>query len=324
MTATLPRLAAVLLCAGAAVAPAAAQMPARFYWKSLSGANAVPLLVESMSGNTNPFNPALTVTPDANFDATLAIAGYARTFSLFDRSAMAAIIVPMGRISGEVAVGGLSVDQTSSGIGDPMFEFNINLIGPKAQRTIPDALRYEPGFSVDLLADLAIPIGAYNPDQTLNIGQNRWYGRIGLPMILQIGDWVPGRRTTIEVLPSVWLFGPNNDLLGQTLETDPLFQLDGHVTRDITDSLWASFDLAYYNGGGSSLDGISGDQALNNFGLGFTLGYQINHNLNLTFGYKTTINDNAPEDLRFDNFMFTLVYGWHPTVEGARRLSEEK
>jgi hypothetical protein len=324
MTAALPRLAALLLCAGAMAAPAAAQMPARFYWKSLSGANAVPLLVESMSGNTNPFNPALTVTPDANFDATLAIAGYARTFSLFDRSAMAAIIVPMGRISGEVAVGGLSVDQTSSGVGDPMFEFNINLIGPKAQNTIPDAMRYEPGFSVDLLADLAIPIGAYNPDQSLNIGQNRWYGRIGLPMILQIGDWVPGRRMTLEVLPSVWLFGPNNDLIGQTLETDPLFQLDGHLTRDITDSLWASFDLAYYNGGGSSLDGVSGEQALNNFGLGFTLGYQINQNLNLTFGYKTTVNDSAPDDLRFDNFMFTLVYGWHPTIEGAKRLSKEK
>jgi hypothetical protein len=324
MTAALSRLAAALLCACAVAAPAAAQMPARFYWKSLAGANAVPLLAESMSGNTNPFNPALTVTPDANFDATLAIAGYAHTFALFDRAAMAAVIVPMGRVSGGVGVGGLSLDQTASGIADPMFEFNINLIGPKAQRTIPDVLRYEPGFSVDLLADLAIPIGAYNPDQSLNIGQNRWFGRIGLPMLLQIGDWVPGRRMTLEVLPSVWLFGPNNDYVGQTLTTKPLFQLDGHVTRDITDHLWVAFDLAYYNGGGSSIDDIVSSQGLNNFGLGGTIGYQINDNLNLTFGYKTAVNGGAPDDLRFDNFMFTLVYGWHPTIEGAKRLSEEK
>ncbi|MFY9705465.1 MAG: hypothetical protein WAJ95_06075, partial [Desulfobacterales bacterium] len=68
---------------------AQAQVPARFYWKTLSDANAVPLIVNSISGNTNPFDPALTVTPGADFDATLALVGYARTFSLFDRAAMA-------------------------------------------------------------------------------------------------------------------------------------------------------------------------------------------------------------------------------------------
>ena len=71
---------------------ALAQVPARFYWKSLSDGNAVPLIINSISGNTNPFDPALTVTPGANFDATMAIMGYAHTFSLFDRSASAAII----------------------------------------------------------------------------------------------------------------------------------------------------------------------------------------------------------------------------------------
>ena len=39
------------------------QVPARFYWKSLSDGNAVPLIVNSISGNTNPFDPAHTVTP---------------------------------------------------------------------------------------------------------------------------------------------------------------------------------------------------------------------------------------------------------------------
>ena len=35
---------------------AMSQVPPRFYWKTLSGANAVPLIVTSMSGNTNPFD----------------------------------------------------------------------------------------------------------------------------------------------------------------------------------------------------------------------------------------------------------------------------
>jgi hypothetical protein len=59
---------------------------------------------------------------------------------------------------------------------------------------------------------------------------------------------------------------------------------------------------------------------LNNFGLGFTLGYRINDNLGLTVGYKSTVDDLAPQDLRMDNFTVSLVYGWHPLIEGTKRL----
>ena len=318
-----PRLALPTLLAIAALNPALAQMPARFYWDTLAGSNAVPLIFESISGNTNPFDPAHTVTPGANFDATMAIAGYARTFALFDRAAMAAILLPMGRISGDVSVAGNTFSQSASGFGDPMLEFNINVIGPPAQKNIPDVLRYEPGFSVDLLADLALPIGEYDSDQSLNIGQNRWYGRLGMPIIWQFGAWVPGRRMTLEFLPAVWLFGDNTDYVGQTLETDPMFQLDAHLTRDFTEHLWGSLDAAWYSGGQATIDGVQGEK-LDNLGIGLTLGYVINDNLNLTVGYKSTINDDAPGDLSMDGFMATLVFGWHPLIEGSRRLKEEK
>lgn len=53
------------------------------------------------------------------------------------------------------------------------------------------------------------------------------------------------------------------------------------------------------------------------------LGYTVNENLNLTPGYKSTVNDSAPTDLRMDGFMVTLVFGWHPIVEGMRRLKSE-
>ena len=315
---------ATILAAGALYpTQALAQVPGRFYWKSLSDANAVPVIVNSVSGNTNPFDPSHTVTAGADFDATVALAGYARTFSLFDRAAMAAILLPMGRISGDVTVNGRTFNQSASGFGDPMIEFNINILGPKAQKNIPDALRYEPGFSVDLLADLALPIGDYDNDQPLNIGQNRWYGRVGLPIIWQLGPWVPGRRTTLEFLPAVWFFGNNNDYVGQTMKTDPMFQLDAHLTRDFTEHFWGAIDGAWYYGGKATINGVSGDK-LNNIGLGLTLGYQVNDNINLTLGYKSTINDNGSRDLRMDSFMFTFVYGWHPLLEGSRRLKEEK
>jgi Putative MetA-pathway of phenol degradation len=316
------RLAVIALLAMGALCPALAQTPARFYWDTLSGSNAVPVIFESISGNTNPFDPAHIVTPGADFNATMAIAGYVRTFSLFDRAAMAGILLPMGRISGDVSVAGRTASQSASGFGDPMLEFNINVIGPPAQKNIPDVMRYEPGFSVDLLADLGLPIGEYNSSQSLNIGQNRWYGRFGLPIIWQLGAWVPGRRTTLEFLPAVWIFGNNTDFVGQTLETGPMFQLDAHLTRDFTERLWGSLDAAWYSGGQATINGVEG-KALDNLGIGLTLGYVINENLNLTIGYKSTINDNAPQDLRMDGFMATLVFGWHPLIEGSRRLKSE-
>jgi hypothetical protein len=313
-----------MLAVGALCPPrAVAQVPGRFYWKTLSGGDAVPLIYESVSGNMNPFNPALFVTPDSNVDATIALAGYAHTFSLLDRSAMAAIILPMGRVSGDVNVAGRTVSQSANGFGDPMLEFDINILGPKAQNNLPDVLRYEPGFSVDLLADLAIPIGEYDSSQPLNLGQNRWYGRLGAPIIWQLGPWVPGRRTTLEFLPAVWLFGNNDNYLGQTLKTDPLFQLDAHLTRDFTEHVWGSLDGYWYNGAKQTINGVAGEKR-NDLAFGLTLGYQVNDNLNLTFGYKSTVNDSAPTDLNMDVFMITLVYGWHPLIEGSRRLKDEK
>jgi hypothetical protein len=316
-------VAAILGLATLCPPQALAQVPARFYWKSLSDANAVPLIVNSISGNTNPFDPGHTVTPGANFDATVALAGYARTFSLFDRAAMGAVLLPMGRISGDVTVAGRTFNQSADGFGDPMLEFDINIVGPKAQKNIPDMLRYEPGFSVDLLADLAVPIGEYDSSKPLNLGQNRWYGRLGAPIVWQLGPWVPGRRTTLEFLPAVWFFGTNNNYVGQTLKTDPMFQLDAHLTRDFTEHFWGALDAAWYSGGQATINGVAGKK-LNNFGAGLTLGYTINDNLNLTVGYKSTLNDSAPDALRMDAFMVTLVFGWHPLLEGSRRLKSEK
>jgi hypothetical protein len=316
-------LASVVALGALVPAPASAQVPARFYWKSLSGANAVPLIFNYVTGNTNPFNPAHTPTADADVDAVVALPGYARTFSLFDRAAMAALLLPMGHISGEITTAGRTFKQSADGWGDPMLEFTFNILGPPAQKNIPDALRYEPGFSVDLLADLAIPIGEYDSDQPLNLGQNRWYGRVGAPIVWQLGSWVPGRRTTLEFLPSVWFFSTNDDYVGQTLKTDPKFQLDAHLTRDFTERFWGSLDGTWYYGGKATINGVPGEK-LNNLGLGLTLGYTINDNMNLTFSYKSTVNDNGSGDVRMDVFQVSLVYGWHSLIEGMKRLKGEK
>ena len=314
-------LAAIVIVFGATCATSAfAQVPPRFYWKTLSGANAVPLIYMPMNGNANPFDPSYTVAPGGRVEAIVAPVGYARTFVLFDRAAMAAVLVPMGRISADVTFFGRTFSEQTSGFGDPMVEFDINVLGKKPIKNLPDLLRYEPGFSLDLLVDVAFPIGEYDNEQPLNLGQNRWYGRVAAPIVWQIGPWVPGKRTTLEFLPSLWLFGANDDFVGHTLETDPMFQLEGHLTRDLAKHLWASLDATWVEGGQASIDDAENGEELSNVGLGYTLGYQINDNLQVTFGYMSTVSDSEPEDLNLDGFRVSVVFGWHPLIEGMKRL----
>jgi hypothetical protein len=291
----------------------------RFYWKTLDGMNAVPVIGSSISGNANPSDPSHTVSPGSNFAATLVMPGYARIFTLFNRSAMASVILPVGRISGDITLKGNAVSQTARGYGDPMLQFGINIIGPKAIKNIPDMLRYKPGFSLDIIGSLAIPIGEYDNESTVNLGQNRWYGRVGLPIVWQLGKWVPGKRTTLEFLPAVWFFSDNNNFVGMKMKTKPMFQVEGHLTRDFMERFWGSLDAVWYTGGEATIDTLDAGK-LNNFGLGGTLGYQVNENMQLTIGYMSTFNDPKPEDLKMDGFTIKLIYGWHKLIEGITRL----
>jgi hypothetical protein len=56
-------------------------------------------------------------------------------------------------------------------------------------------------------------------------------------------------------------------------------------------------DLA--QGGKATFNAVPGKK-LNNLGLGLTLGYKINDTWGLTFSYKSTIIDGAPDALRMN------------------------
>ncbi len=306
-----------------------AQVPPRFYWKTLQGMNAVPVIAMSVSGNVNPLDPSKILLPSvsASLSAEVAIAGYAKMFPVWNKAAMLAVLVPMGRIEGDFinnTDGSLS-REASSGFGDPMVEFNMNLIGPPPIMNLPDLMRYEPGFSLDLVVDLTFPLGQYDNTQSLNLGQNRWYGRIGTPMIWQLGPWIPARRTTLEIFPSIWLFGDNDDFVGRNLASDPTFELEAHLTRNFTPKFWGSLDATYTSSGDATISSTirsaptsGSDMTL----VGFTLGYQLNDSMQLTIGYKSTLNnDAASNDLQMSTFMISLTTAWHRLLEGADRLS---
>jgi hypothetical protein len=125
------------------------------------------------------------------------------------------------------------------------------------------------------------------------------------------------------MLPALWFFSDNNEYHGgKTLKTDPIFQVEGHLTRDFTEGFWGSLDGVWATGGQASIDGVQGEK-LNNLGFGFTLGYQLNENIQLTTTYLATVNDEEPTDLRMDGFRLSFTYGWHKVIEGMKRLGQQ-
>ncbi|MCH7572870.1 MAG: transporter [Planctomycetes bacterium] len=290
----------------------------RTHWKEmLTDTNIFSLTYMHASGNANPLDPTHTNLPGADFSADLTLVGYSQSFSLFDRTAIGTFLLPVGEMQG-TTTGPVSSSGSARGYGDPILQLDLNLIGAPAMVNMPDLLRYEPDFTLDLVLTLAIPIGEYHNDSPANIGQNRWYGRVGLPVMINLGDWVPGQRTTLEFLPAVWFFDDNDDFLGLTVENEPLFQLEGHLTRDFTEEFWASFDAVYYLGGKSTIGGLTG-KSLDELAVGFTFGYKINNNMTLTAGFTATVDDGM-DDLDMGVFHINLIYGWHQLLEGIDRL----
>jgi hypothetical protein len=143
------------------------------------------------------------------------------------------------------------------------------------------------------------------------MGTNRWNVRIGLPFMYTIGDWVPGEITTLEILPSVWFYGDNDNSFGANIEQDPMYTLEAHITRDITTSLFVSLDYFVQRVGDSTVNRGTPSGSNTSDSLGLTFGYMLNPQTQFQLRYAATLNPNPEQDeLDADMFQFNLNYFW--------------
>ena len=166
---------------------------------------------------------------------------------------------------------------------------------------------------------LGLPIGQYDADKLVNLGQNRWFGRIALPFKYHFGVFSRGYMKSLEVTPSVWLFAENDDFLGgRKLENKPLWQLEAHLTSDFTPNFWGSLDLLYRGGFQSEINGDEVGDELDIGDIGFTLNYQVNDNLGIRTGFSSNVFGDSDLDSSMVRLQF--VYGWHRDNENIKKL----
>jgi hypothetical protein len=277
------------------------------------------------------FDPAHFIYPNADTEANVMIASWARHMTLFDRPSSLAFNIAGGSADLDVSVPvtgflppgatpGSSFSQSTSGFADPTIQLDVNIFGTSPLKSGVDLLNYEPTWTFDAAVMLAIPVGEYDDDKLVNMGLNRWFGRLALPFKYHFGVFDRGHMSSIEITPSVWLFGENDDFVGQKLENDPLWQLEAHLTHDFTVGFFGSLDLLYRGGFQSEINGVDVGDDLEVGNLGFTLNYQVTDNITVRTGFSSNVF--GDDDLDNSILRMQFVYAWHPVTENMKRLRQ--
>jgi hypothetical protein len=309
---------------------------ARAYWKGRDGTEVVSfqyLNLDMQASDTQQFAPDQYIYPNADTEASLFVASWARHMTLFNRPSSFAINLAGGSVDADIntrfaapeylpssVTPGTSYSQSSSGFADPSMQLDVNLFGTPPLKSNVDLLNYEPTFTLDAAVMLGVPLGEYDNKKLVNIGLNRWWGRLALPMVYHFGVFNPGQRSSFEVTPSVWLFGENDDFLGQNLENDPLLQLEAHLTHDFTPGFYGSLDLLYRSGFDSEINGTVVGDELDIGNLGFTLNYQATDNLSIRTAFSSNVFGDS--DLDTSTLRLQFVYAWNTASENAKRLKK--
>ena len=326
-----------LLIVGSLVMPALAiDDGARAYWNGKDGTDGVSFqfLRGDMDGSgASQFAPDQYIYPNSDVEANLAIATWAHHLTLLDRASSFSINLIGGNVDVLVnandapaellppeVIKGSSLSQSSSGYADPSMQLVVNLFGTPPLKSNVDLLNYEPTWTVDVATMLGVPLGEYEGDKMVNMGLNRWYGRVAFPVKYHFGVFSRGYMSSLEIVPSIWLFDQNDDLLSRTLENDPLIQLEAHLTHDFTPTFFGSLDLLYRGGFQSEIDGVKAGDELDIGDIGFTLSYQVTDNTSIRGGFSSNVfgDDNLDTSL----IRIQFVYGWHQSDENAKKLMQ--
>jgi hypothetical protein len=321
-----PKIIPVLLLLAVFETAQAADDGARAYWKTMEDTNFLSFqkLEFNADASDSQFDPSFGIYPNSETDMDIFVLMYGRQMNLFGRSAMLSASIYGGDISSEIGIDNpfdstsIRSRQTASGFGDPSLGLTVNLHGAPNIANFYDMANYEPKWTVDVSGLITIPVGEYEDESAVNLGQNRWWGRIALPVVYYLGSYAPLYRTSIEVTPSVLVFAENDDFLGQEMENDPLFQLEAHLTHDITRTLFGSIDFMWRQGFDTELDGNDVGDELELKTLGFTIDYIINDNATVRFSYHSNFIDD--DDLDADMMRFQFNYGWNALVENVKQL----
>ena len=246
-------------------------------------------------------DPSLPVT-DARLESSAALLAYARVLDLWGVSGKFDIIVPYASLSGSANYAGQPVQRSVDGFANSAVRLSANLLGAPAL-TLKDFGAYRQDLIVGVSVQLGVPASQYDPSRLLNIGTNRWSLKPEVGISKAIGNW------TVEGQAAVTFYGDNRDFFGgSTRSQDPLYALQGHVIHNFSSGVWASFDLTYFAGGRTSIDGLPKNDLQQNWRVGATLALPVDRRNSIKLAASSGVS--ARTGNNFDLFAIAWQYRW--------------
>ncbi|MDJ0748194.1 MAG: transporter [Woeseiaceae bacterium] len=299
----------------------------RVYWPMPKNTNIVSGHLFNGTANASWSNWT-RVEPDIDVDTDLYLLAYTRVQPIFGRTVYWQAILPSASTRTSSLLPAPATDTFASGFGDLTIGGTINLFGAPAMKA-KDWVRHELDLSVNLGVMVYAPTGEYDSDESLNIGSNQWKTRVSAPIVKSFGEWVPGKRTTLEVMPAATFFGDNDNAQGSRIEQDPMYSVEVHLTRDITENAYISLDYTWLDGGEEQFSDLATGAIVRETGgidsdlLGVTLQFKVNDNLGIYLTHMQTL-ENSNRSLSLDGSItkISFTWSWHDVLERVAHFKD--
>ena len=110
---------------------------------------------------------------DAELTMNTGITAYARTLDILGKSGKFDVILPYSELSGSAMVDGQPRERQVSGIHDSLMRFSVNFYGAPAL-SMDEFADYQQDLIVGASLQVSAPLGEYDSDKLVNLGNNRW------------------------------------------------------------------------------------------------------------------------------------------------------
>jgi hypothetical protein len=242
----------------------------------------------------------------SQFGVIVVTTSYRHSIDVAGNAGAILVGLPVGSLSASLDTGMGIVDlDTDLAQGDLILAGELGLLGSPSLAPM-DYAQYKPGLRAGIAAKLFLPTGDYDSSRLLNMGGNRWSLEASLPISYVLADtMLDPELTTFEIVPSVQIFGDNNDPspltdpsgLATVSSQEPLWTLEGHITRTFGPTVWVALDGYYVLGGQVSADGVPVGTAKESLSLGATLGLVLSPSVALRLSYLEQVYSNVPNSV---------------------------
>jgi hypothetical protein len=240
---------------------------------------------------------------DAQLQMNTFVLAYARSLDIWGKSGKIDIILPYSTLSGDATVAGQPRERDVSGLNDPRFRFSVNFLGAPAL-SVQEFANYRQDLIIGASLQVSAPLGQYDRNKLVNLGNNRWFLR---PDIGISKAWGP---LTLELSTGVYFFSRNDDYFGgKTIEEDPVYSTQLHLTYDLGRGIWLALSGTYDYGGRSTINGVQNDDLENNLRMGLTLALPVNRNNSIKLYASTGLQTTAGTDYTLVGILWQYRWG---------------